>query len=221
MQPEMARSAPREMAILGLVEFALSFMVIYSMVRTAGTSPGFPDVCGVPAERPHRAGRHFDADDRRVALAIGLYRPEVCLDRKRLMIAIGLSAAVAFAILLLLGGGRGMALLAAHVLTWPGSLGCWLLTICLIRFIFNLALARVSLSRRVLLVGHPRQIASFSARLQSQRGQRFDPVVVPCSGRLLAHALPAAHLGDCRCLGARDDRHSTRCWIASCAACVS
>lgn len=180
MQPELARSKPREMAILCLVEFALSFMVIYCMVRTAGTSPAFPAMMAssLPGGRIELASL-ATLTIGLVALTIGLYRPEVCLNRKRLMIAISISAAAAFAILLLLAGGPQPGFTAAHVLYVARILGCWLLTICLIRLIFNFALTRVSPSpsRRVLLVGHPRHIANFSARLQSRRGQNFDPVV--------------------------------------------
>ena len=40
-----------------------------------------------------------------IALTIGLYRPEVCLDRKRLLIATGLAAIVTFVVLLPIGVG--------------------------------------------------------------------------------------------------------------------
>ncbi len=219
MQPEMARSAQREMAILGLVEFALSFTVIYCMVRTAGGGPSLPAmIASLSGDRIKLAG-FSTLMIGVVALTIGLYRPEVCFNRKRLMIAVSVSAAVAFAILLLLGGGLRHGFTAAHVTDVARILGCWLLTISLIRLLFNFTLARASLSRRVLIVGHPRQIAGFSARLLSRRGQRFEPVVVHaqdvcwpmlCQGRIWAivvasapEALALDPLLDCKLRGAR------------------
>src|ERR1700722_5244085 len=100
MQRAIAIYLTREMAILGLVEAVLSFTAIYTVVTLPGAAAALPaftyslsrDNFGRAAVLTLAAGA--------VGLMIGLYRTDVCLDRKRLVTTTGLAAAFAFAFLL-------------------------------------------------------------------------------------------------------------------------
>lgn len=186
MQRDLARSVSHEMAVLGVVEWALSFMVIYAMMQTAGM-PGLEVAAAIPGFIENLPSHSLGSAVAltltigTVAVAIGLYRPAGCLDRTRLLIATGISSAIALAALVVLAGGLRQGFTAAHAVTVARILGAWLLTIALIRLAFRFTLVRRSLSRRVLLLGDTTRIAGLSAMLRSRRGRGFDPVVLHAS----------------------------------------
>jgi exopolysaccharide biosynthesis polyprenyl glycosylphosphotransferase len=165
------------MAFLGLVEFALSFMVIYTTVQAVGAAASFPSLIEKLPNGAVELAAVLTMTIGVVALTIGLYRPEVCRSPKRLLIAAGISTAVAFALLVALGGGLRQGLTVAQALFVAQILGAWLLTIGVIRLAFGLARAAGPRPRRVLLVGDAQKVARVHARLASRMGRRFDPVV--------------------------------------------
>jgi exopolysaccharide biosynthesis polyprenyl glycosylphosphotransferase len=178
MQRAIAIYLTREMAILGLVEAVLSFTAIYTVVTLPGAAAALPafiyslsrDNFGRAAVLTLAAGA--------VGLMIGLYRTDVCLDRKRLVTTTGLAAAFAFAFLLALRIDPNSGFSTAHALFIAKLLGVWLITMTLIRLVYGVTARQTVPVRRILLLGDPHQANSFSARLRTRRGGLFDPVVL-------------------------------------------
>jgi exopolysaccharide biosynthesis polyprenyl glycosylphosphotransferase len=179
----VAHYLPREMAVLGLVELALSFTVIYVVIRATGIQTARALV-PLPAavEILPRGGAALAAVLALViggiAVTVGLYRPEVCLDRKRLLLAMGIAAIVSLAGLLFVGGlfvgggtRNGNTLYVAQVIA------AWLAAMALIRLAYGFAISRRSLTRRVLLIGDPVPLGALRSQLRSRRGRLFDPVL--------------------------------------------
>lgn len=178
MPRAMAHYPPCEMAVLGLVESTLSFAVIYTVVQATGASVPRTVVIEMPLDRAFATAALLTVIGGFVALIIGLYRPEVCLDRKRLLIASAFAAIIAFTLLLLVDNGPRSSLTSGHALYLAKVIATWLASITLVRLTYALAVNRMSLGRRVLLLGDPRQVGALSVRLRSYRGQTFDPVVL-------------------------------------------
>jgi exopolysaccharide biosynthesis polyprenyl glycosylphosphotransferase len=194
MQRAMAHCVPREMAILGLVEFALSFALVYAALRTS-TAP--PAVSGLVATLSGATpfgtpvfGALLFGDGIGLAalialsigvidLTVGLYQPEICLNPRRLLPAAGLAALFAFAAVLFISGSLGgqdtptMAMKAAWVFA------AWLAMTTLIRLVYSLDFVRTFFARRILLLGEPAQVAAYQIHLQSHRGRTFEPVARP------------------------------------------
>jgi exopolysaccharide biosynthesis polyprenyl glycosylphosphotransferase len=190
MPRAVAHYLPREMAVLGLVELALSFTLIYLVIQATGIQAAGVQATGVhtaaalvplPAsvEILPRGGLALAAILTLViggiAVTVGLYRPEVCLERKRLLLATGIAAIISLAGLLYVGGGTrngvGNTLYIAQVIA------AWLAVMALIRLAYGFAISRRSLNRRVLLIGDPVPLGALRSRLRSRRGRLFDPVV--------------------------------------------
>jgi len=179
MQRAMARYLTREMAVLGVVEFALSFAVIYAAIQAAGVSAALPTVIELPPRGDIALAAVLTLIIGGVALTIGLYSPEICFNRKRLLIATGLTTIISFAILLFVCAGPRDSATTGPAIYIAEVLAAWLAMMTLIRLAYGFAISRAALTRRVLLLGHPRQVGAFSARLRSCYGRRFDPVELP------------------------------------------
>src|ERR1700712_1449352 len=116
MPRAVAYHPPPEMAVLGLIEFMLSFAVFYTVIHATGTVVTPPGKLEMLSRDAAATAVVLTLISGSVAMTIGLYRPEVCLDRKRLLIATGIAAAVAFALLLLFSDGPGNSLTTVHAL---------------------------------------------------------------------------------------------------------
>jgi exopolysaccharide biosynthesis polyprenyl glycosylphosphotransferase len=180
MPRAVAHYLPREMAVLGLVELALSFTVIYLVIQatgnqTAGALAALPAI----AEILPRGGAALAAVLALViggiAVTVGLYRPEVCLDRRRLLLAAGIAAIISLAGLLFVGGRNGVGV--GNTLYIAQVIAASLAVMALIRLAYGFAISRRSLTRRVLLVGDPVPLGALRSRLRSRRGRLFDPIV--------------------------------------------
>jgi sugar transferase (PEP-CTERM system associated) len=177
MQRVIANYLTREMAILGLVEAILSFAAIYCAITLAGTSVALPDFHALPHDS-FTVAAVLTVVTGATALTIGLYRAEICHDRRRLLTTTGIAATVAFAILLALSGNIRSGLPAANALFLAKLLGVWLATMTAIRLVYRIAARGTVPMRRILLMGDTREANAFSARLRSRRGGVFDPVVL-------------------------------------------
>jgi sugar transferase (PEP-CTERM system associated) len=219
MQRAVAHYLPRQMAVLGLVEFGLSFAVIYAVIESAGVSMTLPTIIEVLPRADIALATVLTLTVGGVALTIGLYRPEVCRDRRRLLIATGLTAIIAFAVLLLVAGASRNGLTSFRALCMAEVLAAWLATLTLIRLFHAFAFTRAVTARRILLLGGPRQIGALRARLRSGRGRQFDQVILrgqPVSWQVIReqaiwHVVIASELGeqaaesllDCKLRGVR------------------
>jgi exopolysaccharide biosynthesis polyprenyl glycosylphosphotransferase len=177
MPRAVAHFLPREMAVLGLVELVLSFSVIYIVIQAADAPALLPSVSDMLPLRGIALAAALTLIIGGVALTIGLYRPEICLDRKRFLIAASLAAIVTFAVLLVIDGGPRNGLSSGNALCMAKIIAAWLASMALIRLAHGFAVRRDSLIRRVLLVGDPRLVGALSAQLLTRRNRLFDPVV--------------------------------------------
>jgi exopolysaccharide biosynthesis polyprenyl glycosylphosphotransferase len=172
----VAHFPSREMAVLGLFELALSFAVIYTVIPASGASVPLSVVAAMSPRANIALAAILTFAGGGLALAIGLYRPEVCLDHKRRLTAAGLAAIATFAGLVLIGDrprssdGSGNALYVAQ------AIAAWLVAMTMMRLAYSFTIGRRSLTRRVLLLGDPIQVGALSVRLRGCRGRLFDPI---------------------------------------------
>ncbi|HBK09241.1 MAG TPA: hypothetical protein DDZ81_25845 [Acetobacteraceae bacterium] len=182
MQPAIARYLPRDMAILGLIEAALSFAAIYAVITMADTSGTLPIIADMPLHDAFGLAAVMTLTAAATGAVIGLYRFDVCLDRKRLLAKAGLAAMAAIAIALPLRNKPLSAISAAEALFLAKMLTAWLATITLIRLIYRCAAGARHLRRRILLIGEPDPVRLFKGYLQSRRGRAFVPVTLQPPG---------------------------------------
>jgi exopolysaccharide biosynthesis polyprenyl glycosylphosphotransferase len=177
MQRAIGRYLTREMAALGLVEAALSFAAIYTVITLAGSSLSLPDfIEKTPHDHLALAAVLIPLTGA-IGLTIGLCRTYVSVTRKRLFATSGLAAAMAFAFLLAASGDARTGFSVGHALFIAKLLGAWLTATTLIRLIYGLTGLHAAPPHRILLVGATRQTKAFSNRLRSRRDHAFDPVV--------------------------------------------
>jgi exopolysaccharide biosynthesis polyprenyl glycosylphosphotransferase len=177
MQRAMAQYVPREMAVLGLVEVALSFLVIYIILDVSGTPDWISGSLRNLTAPTAAAAALFAIGISLIALPIGLYQPEVCLDRRRLLPATSLAAGLIFAALLLFGPPEGR-LTLGHALETARLCAAGLATMTCVRLAWRLDIIRNRLVRLVAVLGAPADAAAFNARLETRRGRIFQPVAV-------------------------------------------
>nr|WP_294502639.1 sugar transferase [uncultured Rhodopila sp.] len=170
MQRALAHYVPREMAVLGLVELALSFLVIYIVMTLSGTPDWMlgslgplPGASAVPAALLALAIGI-------VALPIGLYQPEVCFDRARLLPATCLAAGLIFAVMLVFGGSITL----DRALETARLCAAGLATMTLIRVAWGLDVIRNAMVRPILVLGSAPEAAAFKAALKTRRGRNFS-----------------------------------------------
>lgn len=178
MQRVIAHCLPREMAILVLIETTISFAAIYAVVTLTLSSAASPVLLNLPPRDAFGLATIVTLAAAATGGTIGLYRSDICLDRKRLLTTAGLAAAVSFAILLFAGPQQGAGFSAPGALPLAMALAAWVATITAIRLIYWYASGSVQLNRRILLIGEPEPLRRFKGRLQSRRGHGFTPVVL-------------------------------------------
>ena len=105
----LGRLMSLEMIVLGLCELALSFLVIYGMLTLPGAFPVLTEAQGVGAAQTASLGTANLAAVLALtimltAAAIGLYRPEICIERRRLLINAGVAGLLAFPTVLVVNG---------------------------------------------------------------------------------------------------------------------
>ena len=148
----VARYVPMEMAALWLFELLLSCAGIYAIIagpwaidRPAQAFP--PDFASL------RHAAVLAAIFGGSGLIIGLYRTEICIKRRRLVLNAALAAVFAFPVALLVGGHFSAGLSEVYAI-WLGKLlALWLAFVLLSRFLLRFAFARRPFVRRILLVG--------------------------------------------------------------------
>lgn len=137
MTRTFAQYLPVEMALLGLLELVLSFLLIYAMLSMPVT------LDPLPAASPFLRGSADLAAMLALtigstAATIGLYRPEICLDRKRLLINASIAGFLAFPAVVLVSTGFHLGLSGYDALWVARMLAIWLTGILVIRLAFSL-----------------------------------------------------------------------------------
>jgi exopolysaccharide biosynthesis polyprenyl glycosylphosphotransferase len=176
MQRAMAHYVPREMAVLGLIEVALSFIAIYVIMELSGIPDWMADSLGhLPGASAIPAALLALAISL-IGLPIGLYQPEICFDRKRLLPATCLAAGLVFAVLLAFGCGFGGRFTLGHAIQTARPCAAGLATMTLIRLAWGLDAIRHAMVRPILVLGGAAEAAAFKASLQTRRGRTFAPI---------------------------------------------
>ena len=179
MQRATAHYLSREMAILGVVDFALCFILIDTMLQAAGVSVSLPPLADMLPRSDLALAGILTLIVGGIALPAGLYRPEVCRRCQPLLIGIGAAALVAFGVVSLLRDGPDGLIADVRSLYGAEVLTAWLAAMALIRLLHGRLAGRTAATRRVLLFGAPRQVGAVTTRLRSPRGRRFDAVLLP------------------------------------------
>jgi hypothetical protein len=172
MARALVRLLPFEMAILGLFEFAFLFALTFMMLTSGGRtllldSTDLPRDCLVLAVM-------LAVTIAGTAATIGLYRPEICLDRRRFLLSGTIAALLAFPAILMVGGAYRMTLSGEHVIWLARILAIWLPFLLLVRFVLSAVAARMRVTRRVLIVGTGARATQLRRRLAAKRHGLFE-----------------------------------------------
>ncbi len=167
----VVRYVPIEMAALWLVELLLSCAGIYAIISGPWNIdrpvPAFPSDFG---SLPHAAVLAVILGGS--GLVIGLYRTEICLDRRRLLLNAALAAVLAFPVALLVGGQFSEGLSRVYAIWLVKVLALWLVFVLLSRALLRLAFAGRIFVRRILIVGAA--AAEARERVRQRIGRRFE-----------------------------------------------
>jgi sugar transferase (PEP-CTERM system associated) len=179
----LGRFVSLEMALLGLCELALSFLVIYGMVNAPGVVPmlfGHENLAtpAVVAQDTAGLAAILAGTVMLTAAAIGLYRPEICVERRRLLINTGVAGLLAFPAVLIVSGSFNVGLSRYAVLWLTKVLFIWLICMVASRLIFNRLMRERWFVRRVLVLGSGAGLAQIRQVTSFGRGRLFEPVVV-------------------------------------------
>ncbi len=176
MTRTVGRYVPVEMAVFWLLELLLSFAFIYLMLSAPPLfGRGGVGLAGLGSELSsanHAALLAVTIGG--CAVAIGLYRPEICFDRRRLVLNAALAAVVAFPAALAVNHQFSLGLGRAYPIWLTKVLLIWLGFAVVSRWLFSLAVGRNLLARRVLLVGSGERTAQMAALLHSGQTGLFQ-----------------------------------------------
>ena len=174
MAHALVRLLPMEMAVLGLFELMLSFGLIFFMLIAGGPATL------LESTNPSRDGLvlagMLAVTIAGIAATIGLYRPEVCLHRRRFTLTCAIVALFAFPAILLVSRAWQLTLSGHHVMWFAWLMVVWLLFMMLFRYGVSAVALRVPVARRVLIVGTGPRAARLRRRLAAERHWLFEPV---------------------------------------------
>ena len=179
----LGRYVSLEMAVLGFCELTLSFLVIYAML----TAPGVLPVLASASLPNATASVPPDCIDLAAVLAftiagtaitIGLYRPDICQERRRLVINAAIAGIVAFPAVLLVSGGFHIGISQYSVLWLAAVLLIWLACILVTRLIFRRIMRERWFVRQILVLGSGPRAARICALASAAHGKPFEPVMV-------------------------------------------
>jgi lipopolysaccharide/colanic/teichoic acid biosynthesis glycosyltransferase len=174
MARALVQLLPFEMALLGLVEFGCMFALTFMMLTSGGQallqSTDLPRDCLVLAAM-------LALTIAGTAATIGLYRPEVCLDRRRFLLCGTIAALLAFPAILMVSGAYRMTMSGEHVVWLARLLAIWLPFVLLVRLGLSAVAARMPVTRRVLIIGNGPRAMQLRRRLTAKRHGLFEPML--------------------------------------------
>ncbi|MCW3476913.1 TIGR03013 family XrtA/PEP-CTERM system glycosyltransferase [Limobrevibacterium gyesilva] len=180
-----------EMFFLWLLEFVPCFLAIYVLVAQApGGSAGWIDLAAVN----HAVILALTIG--LTSICIGLYRPEICLQTRRLLVNTAVAGVLAFPAVLAVGEAAGIDtsfLLGDSPLRPLQFLLTWILFLFATRLAFSVAMRLNLLSRRVLIIGAPQHAARTEEAVRALR-RGFFTVAGIASAHDAALLAPAALL---------------------------
>jgi sugar transferase (PEP-CTERM system associated) len=163
------------MALLGLAELMLAFALICAMLAAPVTLDhlSFADLPISPASIDRAAELALTIV--LVAAGLGLYQPDVCLDRRRLLANAAVAGLLAFPAVLLVDSGFRPT--GDHTLWLIRMLAVWLVLMLGLRLTVGRVL-RHGLARRILIVAPAETAAVLHRSLSRGRGRLFEPVAL-------------------------------------------
>jgi hypothetical protein len=160
-----------EMAALCLVEWALTAVVLYGLLLSAA---------GLNVPEAHAGAGNLSAllalTIGAIAVVIGLYRPEICLQRDRLLVNAVVAGLLAFPALLLVSGALKIDLNKQYLLWLGQGLVAWATCLLCTRWLFGYAMHRRMFVRRVVVLGNGPEASRTRAHIQSHRRKFFEIV---------------------------------------------
>ena len=178
----LGRMLSLEMAVLGLCELALSFLVIYGMFMLPGVLPALVEASNVGAAHAAKLDIVNLAAVLAItivltAAAIGLYRPEICVERRRLLVNTAVAGILAFPAVMIVSGRFDIGWSRHNVMLLTKVLLVWLIAILVSRVIFSRVMRERWFIRRILVLGPPPGIARLRQFAAGGRGRLFEAVV--------------------------------------------
>ena len=170
----IGRYVPVEMAIFGLLELLLSFVVIYAMLAARGVlGPGeLPPI--VAAWRAVNHAALLAVTIGVCAVAIGLYRPEIFFDRRRVVLNAAIAAILAYPAALIVSGHFSAGLSRTYAIWLVKVLVIWLAVAVVSRSIFSVALRQKLFARRVLVLGRGACAVRTAEAIRTGHGKLFE-----------------------------------------------
>jgi sugar transferase (PEP-CTERM system associated) len=166
-----------EMVLLCLVELLLSFIIIYAMLVSAAMPDGpplgsvsflsiRPETVNLAAVLAFTIGAS--------SVTIGLYRSELFLQRRHLLLYAAVAGALAFPVILLVSETLQIRLSHYYLLWIMKVLLAWAGCLVISRWIFAVAVSHKVFVRPVVVLGDGRRAARLGAVIRAQRGRLFE-----------------------------------------------
>src|ERR1700733_1233876 len=173
----LAQYVSRETAALGLIELILSFLIIEVFLNVPGGLAVLGPMSSGMAANLTALAAMFALVTAGIATTIGLYRPDVCLERRSLGLSAAIAGIVAFPVLLLVSGGFHIDLTRWVIFWLVLALLVWQAGILLTHFAFSAIVPRDGMVRRVLILGSERRGHRMTEMLRGRHTRFFEPVM--------------------------------------------
>ncbi len=164
-----------EMFLLWVLEFALAFLVFYVLLLPgANPTPG-AGFAGLDLATMDRAAV-LGVTVGLTSVAIGLYRPEICLETRRLLVNSVAAGAIGFPAILMVSlvSDIDPSFLLGHDALWPMKmLLSWVLLLFGTRLVMRVAVHFGLLTRKVVIVGSGERAAVTAAAIGAMRRRLF------------------------------------------------
>jgi exopolysaccharide biosynthesis polyprenyl glycosylphosphotransferase len=164
-----------EMFLLWVLEFALAFLVFYVLLLPGAVPHGAASFAGLDLATADRAAT-LGVTVGLTSVTIGLYRPEICLETRRLMVNSVVAGVIGFPVILMVSVASNIdtSFLLGQDALWPMKmLLSWVLLLFGTRLIMRVAVHFGLLTRKVVIVGSPEQAAATATAIAAMRRQLF------------------------------------------------
>ena len=164
-----------EMFLLWVLEFALAFLVFYVLLLPGASPNGVVGFAGLDLATADRAAI-LGVTVGLTSVAIGLYRPEICLETRRLLVNSVVAGVIGFPVILIvsLASDIDPSLLLGHDALWPMKmLLSWVLLLFGTRLAMRVAVHFGLLTRKVAIIGSPEQAAATETAIGAMRRRLF------------------------------------------------
>lgn len=164
-----------EMFLLWVLEFALAFLVFYVLLLPSAHPTAVAGFAGLDLATVDRAAV-LGVTVGLTSVAIGLYRPEICLQTRRLLVNSVVAGVIGFPVILMVSLAFDIdpSFLLGHDALWPMKmLLSWVLLLFGTRLVMRVAVHFGLLTRKVVIVGNAEQAATAVAALGGMRRRLF------------------------------------------------